>query len=191
MTTQKQIRANKVNAKRGGVKSDSGKAVSKYNAQKHAILRESITEYEADLHQSLLKDLEATYQPIGRIEAMLVERIAIHYIKLYRVQKSETEYMKSCLDPRKTHIEGGFELIPIGEPEVLVIDNEGYTPRLDSSSLTEMANVFGRYETTVENKLYKALHELERMQRTRKGDTVAAPLAVDVGLGSFSERSIL
>jgi len=39
-----------------------------------------------------------------------------------------------------------------------------------------------RYETTMERGLYKALHELQRLQAARQGDPVAAPVAVDVTL---------
>lgn len=193
MTSQKQINANSNNARLGGVKTKSGKAVSKYNAQKHAILRQSVTEYEGDIHQELIADLEETYKPVGRMELILVERIALHYIKLFRIQKAETEMMKSIFNPRKVRIEGGFKpnrLHPVDgtwEPERVVVDNEGYTPKVKSETIDYSAQVFGRYETTVENKLYKALHELERLQRLRKGDSVAAPVAIDVAMGSFGE----
>ena len=36
-----------------------------------------------------------------------------------------------------------------------------------------------RYETTIENRLYKALHELERLQRLRGGQSVPAPLILE------------
>ena len=35
-----------------------------------------------------------------------------------------------------------------------------------------------RYETTTENRLYEALHELERLQRLRGGDSVLDPITV-------------
>jgi hypothetical protein len=37
-----------------------------------------------------------------------------------------------------------------------------------------------RYETSIERSFYRALHNLERAQARRKGETVAAPLAVDI-----------
>ena len=37
-----------------------------------------------------------------------------------------------------------------------------------------------RYETTIERQMYKAMHELERLQMARLGAIVPAPLAVDV-----------
>lgn len=37
-----------------------------------------------------------------------------------------------------------------------------------------------RYETTIENRLYKTLHELERIQRMRRGEIIAAPVLLDI-----------
>jgi hypothetical protein len=44
-----------------------------------------------------------------------------------------------------------------------------------------------RYETTLERSLYKALHELERRQAARDGQTVPLPVAVDVNLSGPAE----
>lgn len=186
MVSIKQQKANQANAKLGGVKTEDGKAVSKYNAQKHGILRQTTTKYEAEAHQSIMQELEEQFQPVGIMEKLLVERIAVHYVKLFRIQKAETEYMKSRLDPRQVHLEGGFQLMSIGEPEE-VVDYEGYIPKIGGEDIEYMASSFGRYETSVENKLYKALHELERLQRLRNGENVQPPLAVDVAVGSFGK----
>ncbi|MCX6899318.1 MAG: hypothetical protein NT105_11495 [Verrucomicrobia bacterium] len=37
-----------------------------------------------------------------------------------------------------------------------------------------------RYETTLERQLYRAMHELERLQRMRKGENVPPPLTMEV-----------
>ena len=37
-----------------------------------------------------------------------------------------------------------------------------------------------RYETTIERGIYKALHELQRIQATRSGRPVSLPLAIDI-----------
>ena len=39
-----------------------------------------------------------------------------------------------------------------------------------------------RYESTFANRLFRTLHELERWQRTRQGERLPAPAAVDVSL---------
>ena len=54
--------------------------------------------------------------------------------------------------------------------------------RLGSSAVETLVNTFQRYETTIENKLYRALNQLERLQRIRLGDKIPAPAALDVNV---------
>jgi hypothetical protein len=39
-----------------------------------------------------------------------------------------------------------------------------------------------RYEAAIERSLYRALHELQRLQAARKGDGISAPVAVDLNV---------
>jgi hypothetical protein len=39
-----------------------------------------------------------------------------------------------------------------------------------------------RYEASLDRMLYRALHELQRLQAARKGDNVSAPAALDVNV---------
>jgi hypothetical protein len=48
----------------------------------------------------------------------------------------------------------------------------------------DMLTKLTRYETTLERSLYRALHELQRLQAARSGQSVAPPAAVDVTLSS-------
>lgn len=190
MVNDAQLKANQENSKLGGVKTPEGKAVSKYNAQKHGILRSSITDYEQDFYPSILEELEADYQPQGVIEQILLERIAINYLKLFRVQKAETEFMKSKLHPRRTRTEGGITLPKYEDlvGKTIVID-EGYFPVVSNDSIQVIMDTYGRYETTIENRFYRSIHELVNIQKERKGQKVVQSLAVDINnLGSFSER---
>ena len=57
----------------------------------------------------------------------------------------------------------------------------GHAFRMDS--LGHNGNAFSklsRYETAVERSLFKALHELQRLQATRKGEGKPLPVAPDV-----------
>ena len=83
MTSPKQIEANKKNARKGGVKTEAGKAIVKYNALKHGLLAKEVVitvgegaecpnEFNGLLHD-LLKQLQA----VGPVEEMLVEKIAV------------------------------------------------------------------------------------------------------------------
>lgn len=187
MTSEIQQIANIQNASLGGVKTEQGKAVSKFNAQKHGILRQSITTYEQEFYMEVFDELMEQYQPVNITEKILVERVALCYLKLFRVQKTETEFMKAQLDP---HIEKVASWIDMSEALKGEVINEGYIPKITSEDVVQLMGTYSRYETTLENRLYKALHELERQQRFRKGEMVPSPVAIDVGIekmGSFGE----
>lgn len=178
MDDNKQLEANQENAKLGGVKTPEGKAVSKFNAVIHGILRNSITDYEQEFYSNILEDLQDEYQPQGVIEQMLIERIAICYLKLFRVQKAETEFMKSKLKPKVMDYDISFGKVI----------EDGYEPKITDAHVERLSNVYSRYETTIENRLFRAIHELERAQKIRRGEKVLQPLAVDINqVGSFGE----
>lgn len=171
---------NQDNITKGGVKTPEGKAVSKFNAVTHGILRQSVTEYEQEFYSSLLEDLITEYEPQGILEQILIERIALSYLKLSRAQKAETEFMKSKLDPR---IDTTLENINFGD-----VIHEGYVPKINVDNVQKLMEIYGRYETTLENRLFRAVHELERAQRIRKGEKILAPITADINqVGSFGE----
>src|SRR5690242_17970226 len=99
-TSQKQVAANRENGKLGGVRTEEGKAVSRYNALKHGILKEVVSDYEQVFYEDIVERLESEFHPIGTLENMLVDRIGVYYLKLYRAAKAENEYMRSTLNPR-------------------------------------------------------------------------------------------
>ena len=93
MTTQKQIEANRQNARNStGPKSAGGKAVTKMNALRHGILAKQILipgEEEKDLrnlHQEFLDAL----QPVGTLEFEFVEQIVAGVWRLRRVRRVES-----------------------------------------------------------------------------------------------------
>jgi hypothetical protein len=49
---------------------------------------------------------------------------------------------------------------------------------------------FQRYETAIENKLYRAINQLARLQRRRHGEFVPAPETVDVSIQPAREREL-
>ena len=59
--------------------------------------------------------------------------------------------------------------------------------RAFNNSGREKMGVLSRYEVTLERSLYKALHELRRLQAARDGQAVPLPEAVDVDI-SISTR---
>ena len=76
-TSQKQIEANRENGKLGGVKTDEGKSVSKYNAIKHGLLSEEVL-LDGEDEKKLIevgKKLRAELEPHTEMELILVDRI--------------------------------------------------------------------------------------------------------------------
>lgn len=179
MISEKQLQANTQNAQLGGVKMPEDKAISRFNAVKHGILRQSLTEYEEGLYPNLLEELLEEFNPIGVVEVMLVERIALCYLRLFRVAKSEREFMESKLNPRITR-NPVLDNLTRGYGEEVV--EEGYKTKLDVSVIRSLEHTILRYETTIERSMYKALHELQRLQAARLGQKVPAPLAVDIDM---------
>ena len=84
------------------MKTPSGKAVVRWNAKKHGILAELKTKYEGKAYDSYLRRLHDEYDPQGFMECVLVERIAVCCLMLYRATKAEREFMLSRRSPRSS-----------------------------------------------------------------------------------------
>lgn len=149
--SQKQLVANKKNALKGGVKTDEGKESVRFNARKHGILANIIAEYEKDFFNDFLDELFEELAPSSVIENFLVERIALHYLKLFRIRKAEAEHIKSCLNPPK-FINSDFD-------DIFAVEG-GYSPAIDKDDVRYLLEVYAKYEVTTENRLYRAIHEL-------------------------------
>lgn len=154
--SQKQIEANKNNSLLGGVKTEEGKMISKFNALKHGILRESVTDYENLDYSIIYNSLVEDFKPQNTIEEMLIERITISYIKLMRITKAESEAIKKSTTP------SGLSNLdyPIGQ--------QGYLPKVTEQCITSLSSVYSRYETTAENRLYKAMNKLLELKQNGK-----------------------
>ncbi len=168
-TSPAKITANKRNAKLGGVKTENGKAVVRWNAKKHGILGALRTDYEDNVYDSYLRQLYDEHQPVGFIERLLVERIGMCCLMLRRATKAEREFMLSRL---KRPIRDRLSFIDY--------DENSYKPVMEYEDVEHLSSVYLRYQTSIENRLYKAMHELERLQRMRRGETVPSPVSVDV-----------
>ncbi|MEN9337790.1 MAG: hypothetical protein RIQ41_104 [Candidatus Parcubacteria bacterium] len=140
---------------RGGVKTEEGKSVSKWNALKHGILRESISDYEKLDYQMLYTQLVEEFEPTSALEILCIEIIVTNYIKLFRINKAETERMKMMLDPT---IE--FGISPLTE-------RDGYEPIATVDAVTSL-EAYSRYQTTAENRIYKAIMMLKALKNKEK-----------------------
>ena len=155
--SERKRQANRLNAQKStGPRTLIGKRNSRFNAVKHGLLaKNAIAIYYEDQREfnDLLEELRSDFQPCNVIEEILVERIADCYWKLGRIAVLTNHLMNSEPKPR--------------QPSLLDFLRVPYFDKLQ------------RYETAIENRLFKTLHELERLQRLRGGQFVTAPLIIE------------
>jgi hypothetical protein len=164
--SQKQLEANRQNAQLGGVKTEEGKAVSKYNAIKHGLLSEEVL-LEGEDETSLItfgKKIRAELKPETEFELLLVDRIIANSWRLKRTMRVEIGMIK---DSCSSSFGGEKSIGEALNSDFMHNDNFGK---------------FTRYETSIERGIYKALHELQRIQSVRLGEKVPAPIAIDVDI---------
>lgn len=194
MASRKQVKANQENGKLGGVKTEAGKDISKYNALKHGILRETIMDSEAGIYESFYEEMKQHYEPTGIMEKIYVERIAILYVKLFRLARAENYYLRIRFDVDMfddnplSKIPSEFQNVAIMlEGKQVSIDNN--VPKVKKNYIIDLLNIYCRYEMTLERRLMRTMHELERIQRIRKGENIPVPISFDLeSLGSFGKN---
>jgi hypothetical protein len=105
MATERQVKANQANALLStGPRTPEGKAISARNALRHGILaREAVIDdgdgcENLEEYESLLGGLVASLAPVGEMERLLVERIAVQHWRLRRLLRFETGCLRVELD---------------------------------------------------------------------------------------------
>lgn len=168
--SQKQLVANRQNAKLGGVKTEEGKAVSKYNALKHGLLSQEVL-LESEDGKSLVelgKKMRTELKPETELELLLVDRIVANTWRLKRALRIEREMIDGDRFTKDWQ----------GNPEEKTL---GETLSYDFAN-ADTYGKFIRYETSIERGLYKALHELQRIQANRKGEKSPNTAAIDIDI---------
>jgi hypothetical protein len=178
MTSEKQSKANRENARNStGPKTPEGKDAVRLNALKHGLLSKEalLPSEDEDALRDLDEGLRTELRPTGQLENLLVDRIVEAVWRLKRLGRVEAgifawELDNSVRDPDKSMLGLSF-----------IRDANG-------------ANAFSklsRYEITIERGLYKALHELQRLQAARRAEgSVAPPAAVDVDVSGIAKDDL-
>jgi hypothetical protein len=162
MTSERQAEANRQNAtKSTGPRTPAGKAAVALNGIKHGLLsRECLLKGESETELVAFgKRLRAKLAPVGELELLFADRVISTAWRLRRLVAVET----------------------------MVFNREHSVDYAFNNSGREKMGVLSRYEVTLERSLYKALHELQRLQAARDGQAVPLPEAVEVDI-SISTR---
>jgi len=164
MTSKKQITANQKNALKGGVKTVQGKELVKYNATRHGILRDSLNKHELGVYDIIMKRHFQEFQPQTLIEEILIHQLTFNQMQLFRCQNEKNKL---------------FYIDSNGERW-----DQEYFFKFDNGSLKGgKFEILNRYETNIENRIYRALNQLERIRRIKQGEVIPAPISFDLNKG--------
>lgn len=172
-TSEKKIAANRENASRStGPRTEAGKAIASRNSIVHGILSDAgvVPNENENLFFDFADAMRSHLNPANELEALLVDRIVSNTWRMRRLLSAE-EYVLWQM---------GFYQTVAGDER----NNPGYAFLKD-----EGPSVFAclsRYEGTLERGLYRALHELQRLQAARAGQDVPPPAAVDLHVSEGS-----
>lgn len=167
MISEQQLKANQENAKLGGVKTEEGKEISKYNSVKHGVFSQAFTEYEKSEVSKLIESLNNEFSPSSFEENLLVSRLANYLIKQSRIHKAETELMLGALNPRV--VETADWLKP-PMPDTVVV-NDGYVSILGNGHIETLSNIYFRYQIGIENRIDKTIDRLKEIQRQKSDNS--------------------
>ena len=168
----RKLEANRRNAQRStGPRTEEGKSQSRRNALKHGILASAVLIAEGEgaedssEFEELLENLHRDRSPVGALEDMLVERIAVCLWRQKRALRCEAGLVRQNFE---------FERRVLRNPDLAAIKDHLSLPLGDS-----LDRVL-RYEATIQRQLSYAINQLERLQRVRKGENIPAPVSVQL-----------
>ena len=194
-----------------GPKTPEGKDAVRLNANKHGLRSQEVLlpgEDEEALKE-LDENLRAELQPVGEMENLLVDGIVAAHWRLRRLRRVEAgiftwqlygELTERAKQEAQTYewslldsLGSTDEITDKQKHEEALAKAQEMKAKQDAETATlgrtfmrdaDQANAFSklsRYETAIWRSLYKALHELQRLQATRHTEgEVLPPIVLDV-----------
>jgi hypothetical protein len=158
------------NQNAGKIARASDTSETRFNALKHGLTSEGICEVD-DMrsHKLLCRQLKRQYEPCGAVEEFLVQHIGLCITRIRRAAKLEAHALREYFhapsqkpSPEELQLR---ELMDSGR----VLFDPVLSAKLGSDIIEILCDRYGRYETASENRVYRALAQLERLQLARKG----------------------
>ncbi|MGO8702578.1 MAG: hypothetical protein ACLQVA_02075 [Candidatus Brocadiia bacterium] len=183
MASTAQVAANRENALKAGVRTPEGKAISRLNARRHGIFAAALTPEDSEELGVIEEDLVADLQPAGRVEEMLVETLAMTYLRMQRCARAEAEYHVATWE------EPAREDHPLAWEELRKRRKRGERAVVfREEKFKRMVELIGLYNARLTNQFLKTLHEIERCRRLRQGENVPPPVVADVTIQADAEE---
>jgi len=183
-TSDKKVTASRINGKKSPGPTNT--TSTRFNATKHGLLAVGVTELDAkEGYYTTLRDLTREKNPVGVLETFLVHSITLDMVRWSRARRLEAEYITGVLNPPQR------EKDPVSDLDFSIngrLLDPGLPAALIPGAVQMLVNTFQRYEAVFGNRLFRTLHELERLQRMRQGERLPAPTAVDLSIPMETAR---
>ena len=170
MVTQAQLVANAANARKGGVKTDEGKAAVRLNAVTHGLTsREALLcDEDAGTLNRLRESMMSELQPQGEIETLIADLIVTDTWQLARAVKVGTGYLQDAIDSYAAQMKKA-------SPETLArlqVESVGWASRgmavIHDMVQCGQISKLEWYRTAIERHLYRSLQELRQLQQAER-----------------------
>lgn len=159
-SSERRIQANRLNAQRSmGPRTPTGKARSRLNSVRHGLLAQAAVisggraQEDEGAFRKLFRQLRHELQPVGVLEHMCVERIAVGYWRRRRALRYEVGEIRRRVDSE-------IERVFFEAPAEVEIASRSLPSR-------ESADTLHRYETAIQRDTDRAHAELRRLQAQR------------------------
>ena len=162
MATARQIEANRRNASGPHKMTDAGKQAGKGNAIRHGLatrVHVVLPGEDQDFYNEILESFRAEYAPSTTQEELLVHQIAENYWRLVRSRNMESGSL--------LQVEADYASqygIKSGAKDDLT---RGAILGMAFSKNGKMFDKLSRYQATAERSYYRAIRELQRIQKTK------------------------
>ena len=177
-TSDKKIRANRENGGKSPGPTDTSK--SRFSARKHGLASKGLTAIDdGAAYRTIVRELKREKNPIGILETELVEAAAFDMVGWRRARLLEGQQITSLLHPPQ-HEKNLLKELDFNLQGALL--DPGIPAAIVPGNVEQLLNVFQRYQSCFANRLFRTLHELERLQRMRQGERLPAPAAVDFSI---------
>ena len=167
MATEKQIQANRNNAKNStGPRTEEGKSRASQNALKHGLLARGAVlpgEDPADF-EAQLAALEADIQPQGALECEFVRQLADAQWRMQRLARLETAYLNAGLDVQR-QIKAGLQPRPrhySDKENTLMLGHS-----LMGGSTNSLAQL-ARYDAHLSRRFERAIQQIAKLRESRE-----------------------
>ena len=149
-------------AQKGGPKTEQGKEISSKNSFKHGLTAKGfVNDEEKTEYESMNDGLLEEYLPVGVIELMLVNDLAMIRIKLNRFKEVEAALFIKSRNQATVTTPLAFLLDEDDEQEPdEILVNAALPPKSEFDRLY-------RYQTSLENQFTKKLSQLIQLQEMR------------------------